>query len=603
MYCFELSEKDPRVVGIVHNDSLYQVEENDRQGWHTKRYKIFRVKTSNPNNRAMTWTNHEVVAEANSVMEAKQIIAKQPQHNAEKRCEPIAKLAGTMLSCIDWKDVWKVMVPDAGKGELIDAMSRLMDDNRYKESFSAPYSLKDNVAMCCDVTDEDAGNREILKEMGANVVGDDFNRFCTEARYDLLLWIGDSFFEAHHALNLMKNSGQVVLAMPARIFLQNPAPIAIIELRVRFRQYGSVSFVKANGENYVIAYMNVQQRHNQSEIFIDALERANNDFVARGRTGFSPSVEQMMVDFDAEVKAGVKFIETFYDLAPHIMEDTSYFPRPLIGIGVGDHIHRDNESDLVNSWVKKVRAKYWRRFFQDASFQGEMTSVMNQIYAEKIKELEGCDLNSFHINNVMDELKVKLAEGAEQSILDTFNVLSNKRYRDSKSTTEYVGMNGKTAWKLNQKVTISLCGFSSYSYPEGQLNEYDTVTDLKDIETSLRYLDQGEVGFRWSIVGAIQTANKMKKTEIDLAYFGAKFFKKGTTRITFNEAALPILERLNIYAGIKNGWLPECYGKKAYADMTDEEKSVIDAFQGKEAYDKVFANPGKYIFDIKAMKL
>lgn len=54
-------------------------------------------------------------------------------------------------------------------------------------------------------------------------------------------------------------------------------------------------------------------------------------------------------------------------------------------------------------------------------------------------------------------------------------------------------------------------------------------------------------------------------------------------------------ERFNIYAGQHKSWLPPCYGEKAYKNMTEEEKAVIDGFQGEKAYNEVMKKAKYYL--------
>ena len=80
-----------------------------------------------------------------------------------------------------------------------------------------------------------------------------------------------------------------------------------------------------------------------------------------------------------------------------------------------------------------------------------------------------------------------------------------------------------------------------------------------------------------------------------LGYFTITIYKKGTCHIEFTNEEL--LKKINIFGSQQKGWLPPCYGKKKYEDMTTEEQAVIDDFQGKEEYDKVYANPDYYLID------
>ena len=80
---------------------------------------------------------------------------------------------------------------------------------------------------------------------------------------------------------------------------------------------------------------------------------------------------------------------------------------------------------------------------------------------------------------------------------------------------------------------------------------------------------------------------------IELKYFTATFYKKGTVHLVFTCPEL--IERFNIYAAQNKAWLPPSYGKKAYKDMDAEEKAVVDSFQGEEAYNEVLSKAGYYL--------
>lgn len=69
--------------------------------------------------------------------------------------------------------------------------------------------------------------------------------------------------------------------------------------------------------------------------------------------------------------------------------------------------------------------------------------------------------------------------------------------------------------------------------------------------------------------------------------------------ITFKN--LDLLEKFNIYAAKNRRWLPPDYGKKPYQSMTQEEQSVVDDFQGEEAYHKVMANKSYFLVETQEM--
>lgn len=65
--------------------------------------------------------------------------------------------------------------------------------------------------------------------------------------------------------------------------------------------------------------------------------------------------------------------------------------------------------------------------------------------------------------------------------------------------------------------------------------------------------------------------------------------------IKFHPETMKLIDRFNIFAAQKRGWLPPSYGKAAYSNMSVEEQAVIDSFQGEKAYQEVMANKQYYL--------
>lgn len=118
---------------------------------------------------------------------------------------------------------------------------------------------------------------------------------------------------------------------------------------------------------------------------------------------------------------------------------------------------------------------------------------------------------------------------------------------------------------------------------------------MQDIEKCFNYLDVG-------LTETINLGESLKFSEeygetknIVLKYFDITFYKKGTCHITFTNPEL--LKKFNIFGSQKKGWLPPSYGKKQYKDMTPEEKSVVNEFEGEKEYNKVMSDTEYYLFD------
>lgn len=121
----------------------------------------------------------------------------------------------------------------------------------------------------------------------------------------------------------------------------------------------------------------------------------------------------------------------------------------------------------------------------------------------------------------------------------------------------------------------------------------DVTSKLRDMEKCFNYLDGG-------LTDAIDMEESLKFAEeydetknIQLKYFTVTFYKKGTCHISFNNEEL--LKKFNIFGSQRKGWLPPCYGKKTYKDMTAEEKRVVNEFEGEKDYSSVMNNVAYYI--------
>lgn len=120
--------------------------------------------------------------------------------------------------------------------------------------------------------------------------------------------------------------------------------------------------------------------------------------------------------------------------------------------------------------------------------------------------------------------------------------------------------------------------------------------NLKDIERVFEYLDGSDRINYHDLSSILKVAENMGESRnIELKYFNVSFYKKGTCHIEFTDEKL--LKKFNIYAGRQKNWLPPHYGKKAYNEMTDDEKAVIDEFEGKQAYEEVYENSEQYLIE------
>jgi hypothetical protein len=149
-------------------------------------------------------------------------------------------------------------------------------------------------------------------------------------------------------------------------------------------------------------------------------------------------------------------------------------------------------------------------------------------------------------------------------------------------------------------VIIPLSGYKDLEYSWGGFkpSHYDVVNKLTDIEKALNYLQTGtdieveEIDLKEALNFAEQYGESKK---VKTKYLTIDFYKKGTAHLYFNSEEL--LHRFNIYGSQSKCWLPPSYGKKTYNEMSEEERVVVDEFEGELSYKKVMNNKNDYILD------
>lgn len=573
-------------------------------------------------NRPYTFT----VESASSVAQAKQNFAralKEHGGKAQERADvkylpadPDAEfyptpswLAGKMLACLDRRaPIRAVLEPSAGKGDLLYALQKYNAARRYGKD--------EDIFELTDVIEADQNLRGLLKGAGFRVIGDDFLQFHTHKHYDLILMNPPfSNGDAHllRALDIQSSGGQILCLLNAET-LKNPYTNRRKALLLKLEEYHAHveyvqgAFQKAARKSDVevaIVYVDIPTPAMRSNI-IDYLKRAES--AAEIEPGEVSSIasanwmENLIHGYEFEAKAGIALMREYAAMRPYLMDGHKNYEKPLISLAVGEReLGEGAPSGSINLYLEKLRYKYWSAFLSREELTSRMTSAMQKQYSEKISDLKHYDFNLYNLQQVFFDIRAQLSSNVEDSILDLFETLSGKyawiREENNKNIHYFNGWATNKAHKVGMKSILPINGFGSYSWTKDALDSYYIGTQLSDLERAMNYLDRGETSERMNLQRMIDGAVKYGGTIVETTYFKAKFYKKGTCHIQFRPEAQRIIDRLNIFAAQKKNWLPPCYGRKHYKDMTPEEAAVIDDFQGKEAYEKIMENPGLYITD------
>lgn len=508
----------------------------------------------------------------------------------------------------------KILEPSAGKGDIADYLSELKD-----YAYGGRLDLKDKI----DVVELDPNLTAILRGKGYRLVGDNFLSFNPQTRYDLIIMnppFADGARHLLHAIQLQENGGVIVCLLNAET-LRNPFSNDRKLLIQKLNEYeADIEYIQdafkhaevKTDVEIALVTVDIKRKKKSSFIFDHFKDAEHYDQHNIEPEQIIPidGFDGLIAQYRAECRYGIALIEEYTAIAPYILYDDHAMLRLTVDTGSCSDKGVVSTSD-INRYLKVVREKYWRKLGRTPQLTELMTSDMQREYDSKISEMKNYEFNRFNILQLLCDLQAQLKGGVEESIMNLFDTLSAKYswYSENEGNIHYYnGWATNKAHKVGMKAIIPVNGFSSWRY-DGKttydFREYQISDKICDLERALNFLDKGETSFHSNLNIAFR--NKYENTSgqviIDLTWFTATFYKKGTCHIKFKSNAKNIIDRLNIYAGKNRGWLPPDYGKTRYEDMSTEAKEVIDSFQGKDEYDKVMENPQKYIVDTGSMNL
>lgn len=522
------------------------------------------------------------------------------------------KLAGQMFEMVDWfwQGVCKVetvLEPSAGKGDLIDALRSFAKKNaRYQEQITV------------DCIENDHNLQYLLRGKGEHVIHDDFLTFDSRKRYDLIL-MNPPFSEGDKhllkAIELQKGGGQIVCLLNAETLRNTYTNTRYVLAQKLQKLNAKIRYVKGaftvaerkTGVEVAIVYINIPAETAPSDIYERMRKAHKVDFEDTNDCSTLASanpIENLLQTFKVEVDATLELFRQYNALVPYIQNDNHSYSSPIVTLHIGNNSNCGFVKNRdVNSYIRNVRTKYWNKLLDNKDLTRQFTSNILQSYRNQVNSLADYDFTEFNIMRVIDEMRAELNSGVEEAIMSLFEKLSAEHsyYPECTQNRHYFnGWKTNKAHKVGMKAIIPTYGcFASYSWEKG-LNVHQCYTVLDDLEKSINYLNNGKTVdiTDLSLSSVLDVANRRGQTKNILCkYFSVTFYKKGTCHIKFHPEVEPLIERLNIFAAQKRGWLPPSYGKVRYKDMEQEAQEVIDSFQGEAEYEKVMQNPERYLID------
>lgn len=510
-----------------------------------------------------------------------------------------------MFSDIDWRKVSTVLEPSAGSGNLVEVVLEKMKSLQHNS-----YSI-DEKKYDIDCIEIDPNLRYILQGKGFRVVHDDFLTYDNFKKYSLIVAnfpfsSGDKHLKK--SLDMISHGGSLIALINAET-LKNPYSNLRKEIVNTLKEYNATieylqeEFIEAERKTSVeIAMIKVTvEDSNKESIILNKLKQDEKHSQQYDKTNTiieGDFIKGIIQQYQFEIKLGLNLINEFKNLQPLIMKSfkKDSYTNSILSLSVETSKYDNNVDTLVNLYVKKVRYKYWETLFNNEQFTSLLTTNLLNDYRRKVIELEDYDFSEYNVKEIQSQMNNNIVKGVEDTILSLFEEFSNKHswYPEMGNNTHYYnGWASNSAFKINKKVITMLSAYNSYSTRLDYT--YTFFEKLRDVEHVFDYLDGGNTENQdlRAILDKAQSDGQTRN--IITKYFKISIFKKGTTHYTFLDEEL--LQKFNLFGSQKKGWLPSSYGKANYTDMSTEEQSVIDEFEGRESYNKVMGNLDYYLYN------
>lgn len=483
-----------------------------------------------------------------------------------------------------------ILEPSAGDGAIAKAVERAAGIYRNQAGkIIQEYDLKrKREKYSLDCVELSEGLRAILKNDGFRVVHDDFLTFQPQTKYAAVLMNPPFSAGAAHllkALDIMQDGGKIRCILNAET-IRNPYTNERKDLANRLQELGAEieyiqdAFARAErktGVEIALVSVDIPDRPPVSRIRLDLQQEATEKYEDDPQLAALVSADPITAAIE-RYNAAAEGLRRIYDEYNGV--------KSLFSSAVKD----DKENPVIafnktyNEAIKDLRGLYWRKLFDLPQIRDSLTYKMSIEYSERIEDLKNYDFSAYNILTIREEISRNLVSGIEQEIISLFDDWTNLHYNSeySKNVHYYNGWCTNEAYKVGKKVIFRCSGFDMW----GDFNPhlYDCERKMSQIERVLHFLDtNGQKYDGQKLRDALKAAKDAGLTsKIQLEYFTATFYKKGTCHIEFTNT--DVLKSFNLFASQKKGWLPPCYGKKAYKDMSEADKKVIDSFEGAASY-------------------
>lgn len=468
-----------------------------------------------------------------------------------------------------------------------------------------------------DCIEKNENLQKILTGKNFRVIADDFLIFDTYKSYDLIIMNppfdnGDKHLLKAISLFEKSGGGQIICLLNAET-LKNPYSVYRKDLQNKLESLGAeIEFLKDEFKeadrktNVEVALVNIYKpkRLLSGNLLTGMLEdkyfKKEEKNVEFRTLTFYDQLKNLVARYNYEIEAGINLIREFRTISEFTKSDDDNYSK--ISLIKGTYSSIDLEE---NDYIKMIRYKYWKKLYYKEELTKLLTNNIRQKYFSDLLNMENYDFNEFNIKQMLKNLSENMEISLKDDIIGLFDELSIKHHWNPETENNIHYYNGwctNKSYYINKKVIIPLNCIDT-SWDKRFRFDYGLESKINDLHKIFVYLDTENINKEVASISDIlleAEENQITKN-IEFPYFTATFYKKGTCHIKFKDDDL--LLKFNIYGSRMKNWLPPSYGRKKYKDMTQEEKDVIDSFQGENEYNKIVDNYEKYIYNTKNMNL
>ena len=500
-----------------------------------------------------------------------------PEHLIEK-----------MFEKIDLKKVEFILEPSAGKGDIV---KKLLNEDRYFKV----NTIEKNLEL-----------QSLLRGEGYNVIDSDFLTYRGGEMYDLII-ANPPFSEGEHhllkAIDLMYN-GQIVFLLNAET-LKNPytkyrqrliEKLNKLNAEIEYIENAFIDSERKTSVEIALIYINIE-RELADDLFKDLKE--NKEMIDSLKDEFEVTrkddIHNLVQEYNRTIESGINTFKVYYQNSPFLYK--------FINLNSSSGYSRFNWQNKkkeykreLNSFYKEVRFYFWEKALDIPEIKKHLTSKKENEFREKLRDYSYMEFTESNIRQFVLNIIGNYEKTMRESIVDLFEQITREYHwtpETEKNRLYFTSWKTNNAYKVNKKFIIPFYpdAFSSVDWSTNKRYWHLGIRyPLDDIDKVMNYFDGLNPNYL-SIREELEKALRYQQNrKIKSTYFEISVFKKGTIHLTILDDG--ILRRFNIEACKDKNWLPHNYSTKEYKDLSDEEKNIVESFEGKESYIKNFNNNG-----------